>query len=247
MEQNRTRLAPRTRRAAGDSRSPLAGPHVWLHIIIPSYHVTYHRPRTAETSKSCVRGMHATTLIKPPKRGVSRPAQAVLVAKVARPGGARRKRGRFPPATMSTNARRRLMRDFKRMQNDPPEGVNGAPQDNDIMKWHAVIFGYVTFLSAALVFRKPAVLGNKIPADDPHPAIPTRNVPYGVCFPGLRTLRGRTEPSSFTWSSRRSTRTRHPPSSSLPRCSTPTSMLTVPFASTSCRINGPRSTTYLPF
>ena len=43
--------------------------------------------------------------------------------------------------TMSTPARRRLMRDFKRMQNDPPEGVNGAPQDNDIMKWHAVIFG----------------------------------------------------------------------------------------------------------
>ena len=36
-------------RRRGDSRSPLAGPHVWLHIIIPSYHVTYHRPRTAET------------------------------------------------------------------------------------------------------------------------------------------------------------------------------------------------------
>ena len=43
---------------------------------------------------------------------------------------------------MSTPARRRLMRDFKRMQNDPPEGVNGAPLDNDIMKWHAVIFGH---------------------------------------------------------------------------------------------------------
>merc|ERR1712137_925941 len=42
---------------------------------------------------------------------------------------------------MSTPARRRLMRDFKRMQNDPPEGVNGAPCDTDIMKWHAVIFG----------------------------------------------------------------------------------------------------------
>merc|ERR1711908_252775 len=26
-------------------------------------------------------------------------------------------------------------------QTDPPEGVNGAPCDNDIMKWHAVIFG----------------------------------------------------------------------------------------------------------
>jgi ubiquitin-conjugating enzyme E2 A len=33
------------------------------------------------------------------------------------------------------------MRDFKRMQSDPPEGVNGAPLDNDIMKWQAVIFG----------------------------------------------------------------------------------------------------------
>ena len=36
------------------------------------------------------------------------------------------------------------MRDFKRMQSDPPEGVNGAPADNDIMKWHAVIFGYAS-------------------------------------------------------------------------------------------------------
>jgi len=44
-------------------------------------------------------------------------------------------------AAMSTAARRRLMRDFKRMQSDPPEGVNGAPLDNDIMKWQAVIFG----------------------------------------------------------------------------------------------------------
>ncbi|KAG8461223.1 hypothetical protein KFE25_002412 [Diacronema lutheri] len=33
------------------------------------------------------------------------------------------------------------MRDFKRLQNDPPQGVSGAPKDNDIMKWNAVIFG----------------------------------------------------------------------------------------------------------
>ena len=46
-----------------------------------------------------------------------------------------------PIAAMSTAARRRLMRDFKRMQSDPPEGVNGAPLDNDIMQWQAVIFG----------------------------------------------------------------------------------------------------------
>ena len=42
---------------------------------------------------------------------------------------------------MSTTARRRLMRDFKRLQEDPPEGVSGAPGENNIMVWNAVIFG----------------------------------------------------------------------------------------------------------
>lgn len=34
------------------------------------------------------------------------------------------------------------MRDFKRLQQDPPAGISGAPQDNNIMLWNAVIFGY---------------------------------------------------------------------------------------------------------
>ncbi|TNN63643.1 Ubiquitin-conjugating enzyme E2 A [Liparis tanakae] len=42
---------------------------------------------------------------------------------------------------MSTPARRRLMRDFKRLQEDPPAGVSGAPSENNIMAWNAVIFG----------------------------------------------------------------------------------------------------------
>ncbi|KAF3431422.1 hypothetical protein FNV43_RR26153 [Rhamnella rubrinervis] len=42
---------------------------------------------------------------------------------------------------MSTPARKRLMRDFKRLQQDPPAGISGAPQDNNIMLWNAVIFG----------------------------------------------------------------------------------------------------------
>ena len=42
---------------------------------------------------------------------------------------------------MSTPARRRLMRDFRRLQKDPPQGVTGAPMASDIMKWNAVIFG----------------------------------------------------------------------------------------------------------
>ncbi|KAL6178101.1 hypothetical protein ACLB2K_049620 [Fragaria x ananassa] len=42
---------------------------------------------------------------------------------------------------MSTPARKRLMRDFKRLQQDPPAGISGAPQDNNITLWNAVIFG----------------------------------------------------------------------------------------------------------
>jgi ubiquitin-conjugating enzyme E2 A len=42
---------------------------------------------------------------------------------------------------MSTPSRRRLMRDFKRLQDDPPSGITGAPADNNIMQWQAVIFG----------------------------------------------------------------------------------------------------------
>ncbi|KAI0239330.1 Ubiquitin-conjugating enzyme E2 2 [Massospora cicadina] len=42
---------------------------------------------------------------------------------------------------MSTPARRRLMRDFKRLQVDPTEGVSGAPCPDNILLWNAVIFG----------------------------------------------------------------------------------------------------------
>jgi ubiquitin-protein ligase len=42
---------------------------------------------------------------------------------------------------MSTAAQRRLMRDFKRLQQDPPHGVSGSPDVDNILKWHAVIFG----------------------------------------------------------------------------------------------------------
>ncbi|KAH0850405.1 hypothetical protein HID58_095562, partial [Brassica napus] len=42
---------------------------------------------------------------------------------------------------MATPARKRLMWDFKRLQKDPPLGISGAPQDNNIMHWNALIFG----------------------------------------------------------------------------------------------------------
>nr|XP_039260761.1 ubiquitin-conjugating enzyme E2 A-like [Styela clava] len=42
---------------------------------------------------------------------------------------------------MTSLARKRLMRDFKRMLDDPPEGISGAPIENNLMKWDVVIFG----------------------------------------------------------------------------------------------------------
>merc|ERR1712130_681676 len=42
---------------------------------------------------------------------------------------------------MSTPSKRRLMRDFRRLQNDPPHGITAAPLEDDIMQWEAVIFG----------------------------------------------------------------------------------------------------------
>jgi len=42
---------------------------------------------------------------------------------------------------MSTQARKRLVNDFKRLQQDPPIGVNASPDPNNIMQWTAIIFG----------------------------------------------------------------------------------------------------------
>ena len=59
---------------------------------------------------------------------------------------------------MSTPARKRLMRDFKRLQLDPPAGISGAPQDNNIMLWNAVIFGYVSIPNNFLSLRVCSLL-----------------------------------------------------------------------------------------
>ncbi|KAJ3389652.1 Ubiquitin-conjugating enzyme E2 2 [Lobulomyces angularis] len=41
---------------------------------------------------------------------------------------------------MSTPSRRRLMRDFKRITNDPVEGISGCPLPDNVLMWNAVIF-----------------------------------------------------------------------------------------------------------
>lgn len=42
---------------------------------------------------------------------------------------------------MTTMTRRRLLRDLKKLQEDTPSGICAAPCDNNILVWHAVIFG----------------------------------------------------------------------------------------------------------
>ena len=50
----------------------------------------------------------------------------------------------------STNCRRRLIRDFKRLSTDPPGGVSGSPCPDNIMLWNAVIFGPGQFITSLL-------------------------------------------------------------------------------------------------
>ena len=42
---------------------------------------------------------------------------------------------------MSTSARKRLMRDFKRLQTEVIPGIQAAPLDNNVMAWQGVILG----------------------------------------------------------------------------------------------------------
>jgi ubiquitin-conjugating enzyme E2 A len=42
---------------------------------------------------------------------------------------------------MSTAARKRLLKDFKRLQKDCPEGIEASPSGSDIMHWRAVVIG----------------------------------------------------------------------------------------------------------
>lgn len=42
---------------------------------------------------------------------------------------------------MSTPAHRRLLRDFKKMTMDSPEGISAAPVGDDLFKWSAIMLG----------------------------------------------------------------------------------------------------------
>ena len=88
--------------------------------------------------------------------------------------------------TMSTAARRRLMRDFKvsalvlccrvtsavsllihvqqRMQTDPPAGVSASPVADNVMTWYASLDATLLKAVCSLQFRNAVIIG---PADTP--------------------------------------------------------------------------------
>ena len=54
---------------------------------------------------------------------------------------------------MSSTCTNRLMADLKTMTDDPPEGISGAPREDNIMLWDAVIFGYLCFYHYIIMFQ----------------------------------------------------------------------------------------------
>ncbi|KAL8431777.1 hypothetical protein Efla_004999 [Eimeria flavescens] len=64
--------------------------------------------------------------------------------------------------------RKRLIRDFRKLQSDPPYGVSGAPVQNDIMRWHAVIFGPEDTPWEGGTFQLELKFSNDYPNKPPH-------------------------------------------------------------------------------
>ncbi|ONH68597.1 Ubiquitin-conjugating enzyme E2 2 [Cyberlindnera fabianii] len=69
---------------------------------------------------------------------------------------------------MSTPARRRLMRDLKRLQSDPPDGVSATPLAENVMVWNAVIIGPADTPFEDGTFRLTINFDEQYPNKPPH-------------------------------------------------------------------------------
>ncbi|KAG8882323.1 Ubiquitin-conjugating enzyme E2 2 [Tulasnella sp. 332] len=69
----------------------------------------------------------------------------------------------------STACRRRLIRDFKRLSSDPPQGISGAPCAENIMLWNAVIFGPGQYPNANPAFNNNKTYALPITSLTPRP------------------------------------------------------------------------------
>ncbi|KAF7295477.1 Ubiquitin-conjugating enzyme [Mycena indigotica] len=78
---------------------------------------------------------------------------------------------------MSTNCKRRLIRDFKRLSTDPPGGISGSPCPDNIMLWNAVIFGPAETPFEDGTFKLVLTFDESYPNKPPHGQIPFADVP----------------------------------------------------------------------
>jgi len=69
---------------------------------------------------------------------------------------------------MTTVARKRLLRDLKKLQADPPSGISAAPQQDDIMSWTAVIFGPEDTPWEGGAFQLLVTFNEEFPTKPPH-------------------------------------------------------------------------------
>ena len=70
---------------------------------------------------------------------------------------------------MSTTARRKLMRDIKRMRSEPPEGtmLDDEPLNGNIFTWHAALFGPDDTLWDGLVAKLSFEFTEEYPSKPP--------------------------------------------------------------------------------
>ncbi|CAE7763138.1 UBC2 [Symbiodinium necroappetens] len=69
---------------------------------------------------------------------------------------------------MTTVARRRLIRDLKKLQSDPPQGVSASPAQDDIMSWTAVMFGPDDTPWEGGTFQLEVTFSEEFPTKPPH-------------------------------------------------------------------------------
>lgn len=74
---------------------------------------------------------------------------------------------------MSHDARRRLLRDLKKMQSDPQEGISATPEQDNILKWSALIMGPEDTMFEDGIFKLTMEFSEEYPIKPPKVAFTT--------------------------------------------------------------------------
>ena len=68
---------------------------------------------------------------------------------------------------MASPALRRLVRDLKKFEEDPPEGINATPTSDSLMEWEAVILGPEETIWEGGIFKLKMVFSEEYPNKAP--------------------------------------------------------------------------------